>query len=158
MSTAAENPSPQAETNQEHPNKGGSPVSPDSVREPRNTQTKEEPMPTVSQSQHAVLEVAIELVRVDHRLFEITTSLPVPPDLADMENDEVPHDSASYLHGVINCVRQDMLQGAIGVLKGAAQKSDSELRADFKTLYGALEAALAQKKSRGTVDTAAKKR
>ena len=108
----------------------------------------------VSQSQQAVLEVAIELVRMDHRLHQLATSLPLPPDLTEMENDEVPHDAAAYLHGVINCVRTDMIQSAVNSLRTAAYKSDSELRADCKQLYTAWGQAKEQVKQ----DLASKKK
>jgi hypothetical protein len=91
-------------------------------------------MSTVSRVQAEVLEMAIELIRLDNQLHQLAHSLPVPPDLSDMNNDWVPHDEGAHLHGVIQCVRSDLLQDAIATLRAAAHKKDSELRKDFKRL------------------------
>ena len=84
----------------------------------------------------AVLEVALELQRLDQRLFEIGESLALPVDVGKMRGDRVPRSVAAELYGVLEIVRLEPLAEAITSLQEAAQTSEHELRAEFFRRHG----------------------
>jgi hypothetical protein len=84
----------------------------------------------------AVLEVALELQRLDQRLFEIGESLTLPVDVGKMRGDRVPRTVAAELYGIVEVVRQESLAEAISSLQKVAQTSEHELRAEFFQRHG----------------------
>ena len=96
--------------------------------------------PLVRAAQSIVLEVVVELVRLDQRLFEVVQDVPLPGDLVAMGEDEVPHSVGAQLSGIVNAVRNDLLKDAIATLTVAAQTTEEDLRKefvewDFRNLY-----------------------
>jgi len=84
----------------------------------------------------AVLEVALELQRLDQRLFEIGESLVLPIDVVKMRQDRVPRTVVAELYGIVEMVRSESLAEAIASLLKVAQTSEDELRADFFERHG----------------------
>ncbi|MCP4545768.1 MAG: hypothetical protein GY835_04795 [bacterium] len=83
--------------------------------------------------QRAVLEVAIELIRLNKRLTDIAEAVPMPPDVDDMHENITPNTVAVNLHGIVRCVQSDLLLDAISTLIGAANKTDADLRTEHLT-------------------------
>ena len=84
----------------------------------------------------AVLEVALELQRLDQRLFEIGESLVLPMDVGKMRRDRVPRTVAVEVYGIVEMVRSEPLADAITHLLKVAQTSEDELRAEFFERHG----------------------
>ena len=84
----------------------------------------------------AVLEVALELQRLDQRLFEIGELVVLPFDVSKMRQDRVPRTVAAELHGMVEMVRTEPLAEAITSLLKVAQTSEYELRAEFFERHG----------------------
>ncbi len=84
----------------------------------------------------AVLEVALELQRLDQRLFEIGESVALPVDVSKMRQDRVPRTVAAELYGIVEMVRAEPLAEAIANLLKVAQTREAELRADFFARHG----------------------
>ncbi len=89
----------------------------------------------VRASQDSVFEVAIELARLDRRLAEIATSLPLPADAEDLFKERVPSIPAVHLYGLIGAVK-DELQKTVSVLLEAAQIDGVALRREFRSWEG----------------------
>lgn len=83
-----------------------------------------------AEGQLAVLEVAIELIRLNKRLTDITEALPMPPDVDDMHENITPNTVAANLYGIVRCVQNDLPLDAISTLICAANKTDADLRAE----------------------------
>jgi len=86
-----------------------------------------------AEGQLAVIEVAIELIRLNKRLTDITEALPMPPDVDDMHENITPNTVAVNLHGIVRCVQNDLLLDAISTLICAANKTDADLRTEHLT-------------------------
>ncbi len=84
----------------------------------------------------AVLEVALELQRLDQRLFEIGESVVLPFDISKMRRDRVPQSVAAELYGIVELVRAEPLAEAIANLLKVAQTSEEELREEFFERHG----------------------
>jgi hypothetical protein len=89
----------------------------------------------VMASQDAVFEAAIELARVNRRLAQIATSLPLPADVDDLFEDRVPSIPAVHLYGLIGAVT-DELRETVAVLLEAAQIDGVALRREFRNWEG----------------------
>lgn len=87
--------------------------------------------------QRAVLEVAFELQRLDHRLFEICDSLSLPVDVGKMRENRVPRTVAAELHGIVEMVKADYLGAAVANLLKVAQVTEEEIRAEFFEMHEA---------------------
>ena len=85
--------------------------------------------------QTAVLEVALELQRLDQRLFEIGQSVALPWDVSRMRQDRVPRTVAAELYAIVEMVRAEPLAGHRGLAE-VAQTSEEELRAEFFERHG----------------------
>ena len=84
----------------------------------------------------AVLEVALELQRLDQRLFEIGESLVLPVDVGKMRQDRVPRTVAAEVYGIVELVRSEPLAEATANLLKVAQTSEAELREEFFERHG----------------------
>ncbi len=84
----------------------------------------------------AVLEVALELQRLDQRLYEIGESVVLPFDVSKMRRDRVPRSVAAELYGIVEMVRAEPLAEAIANLQKAVQTSEEELREEFFERHG----------------------
>jgi formate dehydrogenase maturation protein FdhE len=84
----------------------------------------------------AVLEVALELQRLDQRLFEIGESVALPVDVSKMRQDRVPRTVAAELYAIVEMVREEPLAAAIADLQKVAQATEEELRAEFFERHG----------------------
>lgn len=87
--------------------------------------------------QQSLFEVAMALARLDRRLVEITASIVLPPDLAQMQEDLISYDVNAHLAGIISCVRHDLLGDAIDLLKQAGEVTAADLRAEHRRLASA---------------------
>lgn len=79
----------------------------------------------------AVLDVAIDLQRISHRLFEITQSLRRPTDLDEMFRDEVPRTVEAEIWGILDLVRDEFLSSAIEELVKVAEVTEEQIREEF---------------------------
>ena len=86
--------------------------------------------------QRAVLEVALELQRLDHRLFEICESLSLPVDVDKMREDRVPRTVAAELYGIVEMVKSDYLAEAVRDLLRVAQVTEEQIREEFFEIHG----------------------
>ncbi len=84
----------------------------------------------------AVLEVALDLQRLDQRLFEICDSMALPADVGKMRHGRVPRTVTAELYGIVEMVRTEPLAEAIAQLLKVAQTSEAELRAEFFERHG----------------------
>lgn len=87
--------------------------------------------PAIRAVRSEVLEVVVDLVRLDHRLFEIAQSVALPADVGGMWENEVPYNEAAEIHATIECVKSEVLAEAITTLRTMAQKTDANLRGEF---------------------------
>ena len=87
--------------------------------------------------QRAVLEVALELQRLDHQLFEICESVSLPADVGKMRESRVPRTVAAELCGIVEMVKADYLAEAVASLLQVAQVTEEQIREEFFELYGA---------------------
>lgn len=85
----------------------------------------------------AVVEVALELQRLDHRLFEICEALRLPADVDKMREGQVPRTVAAELYGIVEMVKAEYLAEAVSNLLGVAQVREEEIREEFVELHGA---------------------
>jgi hypothetical protein len=86
---------------------------------------------TLAEVQDEVVEVAVELVWINKRLNDLAQSVPLPRDVDQMRKNRVPETAAAYLHGMIDVVRQDLLEDAIVTLLAGANRRDADLREEF---------------------------
>ncbi len=84
----------------------------------------------------AVLEVAIELQRLDHRLFDILESVRLPIDVGKMHEERVPRTVLAEIHGIVEMVKSDYLHAAIASLLKLSEVTEEELREEFFELHG----------------------
>ncbi len=84
----------------------------------------------------AVLEVALDLQRLDQRLFEICESVVLPIDVGKMRRERVPRTVAAELYGTVELVRMEPLAEAIANLQKVARTSEEELREEFFERHG----------------------
>lgn len=86
--------------------------------------------------QRAVLEVALDLQRLDHRLFEICEAVSLPADVGKMRENRVPRTVAAELCGIVEMVKADYLAGAVASLLQVAQVTEEQIREEFFELHG----------------------
>ena len=86
--------------------------------------------------QRAVLEVALELQRLDQRLFEICDGLSLPVDVGRMRENRVPRTVSAELHGIVEMVKADYLAAAVVSLLQVAQVTEEQIREEFFELHG----------------------
>ena len=84
----------------------------------------------------AVLDVALELQRLDHRLFEICDGLSLPVDVGKMRENRVPRTVAAELHSIVEMVKADYLAEAVASLLQVAQVTEEQIREEFFELHG----------------------
>jgi len=78
--------------------------------------------PAVAECQQALLEAAIELMRLDYRLKSAAASIPLPADFYCESSDLGAETLEGHLYGLIQAVSQDCLRNAVRALwKGAGQ-------------------------------------
>ncbi len=82
-------------------------------------------------AQRELLEVAIELQRLDQRLHEVATALPRPARQDEMFEGDLPADVATELRGVIAFGQGDRLRPLIASLSAASRLTDDDLRTIF---------------------------
>ena len=86
--------------------------------------------------QRAVLEVALELQRLDHRLFEICEAVGLPGDVDKMRGNRVPRTVAAELRGIVEMVKADYLAAAVANLQQVAQVTEEQIREEFFEMHG----------------------
>jgi hypothetical protein len=86
--------------------------------------------------QRAVLAVALDLQRLDHRLFEICNDLSFPTDVGKMRESRVPRTVAAEVYGIVEMVKADYLTEAVACLLGVAQVTEEQIREEFFELHG----------------------
>ena len=84
----------------------------------------------------AVLDVALELQRLDYRLFEILTALRLPLDLGKMREERVPPTVLVEIYSIVEMVKQEYLQEAIASLLKVSETTEEELREEFFERHG----------------------
>ena len=84
----------------------------------------------------AVLEVALELQRLDQRLFEICESMVLPADVDKMRHERVPRTVMAELYGIVERVRSEPLAEAISELVKVTQTTEQEIREEFFSRHG----------------------
>ncbi len=91
------------------------------------------PNPHLLTAQRRVLEVTLELIELDQRLYEIAEGLPIPPTFVAMEEGLIPYTGTGQLYVTLHRVKGQHLQPAIQALLKAIQKRDEELLTAFVT-------------------------
>lgn len=77
----------------------------------------------VEEAKRSVMEVVLQLTRLDQRLDEIAASVPLPEEPPSMWDPGHPLAVPLQLHEVIRLVRGNYLQEAIAELSWAAQQT-----------------------------------
>lgn len=85
--------------------------------------------------QLAVVDVACELQRLEHRLWQIMESLTLPRDLSTMKAYRTPKTVTAELYSMADLVRGELSEAAQTLLK-TAQTTDEELREEFFSRVG----------------------
>lgn len=88
--------------------------------------------PGLQAARAAVVEVILELVGLDHRLFEIGQSLRLSWDAVEMWENKAPRDPATELYGTLRWVRTELFEEAISGLRKASHESAADLRFEFR--------------------------
>ena len=78
----------------------------------------------------AAIEVAVELMRLDHRLWELYARIPEPSDEAEIWESDWPKSAAMDLRATILVIRLDGLSQAAKRLIASAQQTDEGLRTE----------------------------
>ena len=84
----------------------------------------------------AVLEVAFDLERLSHRLFEITESIKLPADATEMAHERVPRTVEAEIWGIIDLVRSGSLADAIDELMKVTKVTERDIREEFFARHG----------------------
>ncbi len=84
----------------------------------------------------AVLDVALELQRLDYRLFEILNSMRLPLDVSKMREERVPRTVLAEIYGIVEMVKHDYLNDAIRSLLKVCETTEEELREEFFEVHG----------------------
>lgn len=82
-------------------------------------------------ARRAVVDVIVDLVRIEHRLFEIAESVPPPWDSDAMADDRIPPDQGFALAGAVACAPTEDVAELISVLRKAAAINDEYLHQSF---------------------------
>lgn len=82
-------------------------------------------------AQSRVLEMALELQRLDQRLFEFSEALIQPMDIEKIRQGRVPETVVAELYRMVQFVRDEHLGPAIHELVGVCQTTDEALREEF---------------------------
>ncbi len=80
---------------------------------------------TLGEAQEAMLEAAIDLLRLGKRLRDLQTAIPVPHDALELA--ALPH-LGLEIRATLEAVRRDELQRAIDELRTAAELTEEDLR------------------------------
>ncbi len=83
--------------------------------------------------QDAALAVALELMRLDHRLAQLAASIPLPADVETLFEDQDASTPASHLYGMIGAVKVDLREAAQALVE-AAQADEVFLRQEHRRL------------------------
>jgi hypothetical protein len=78
-----------------------------------------------------IRDAVSSLLEVDNRLGEVTESLPLPPDAAQMWDSQVPTSFTTNLYAALEAVRTDCIQDAVATLLHAVRQSDCSLRREW---------------------------
>ena len=89
------------------------------------------PNPLLLAAQRRVLEVALELLELDQRLYEIAVGLPLPPTYIAMEEELIPYTGVGQMYVTVQRVKGQYLQPAIQALLAVTQQRDEELLEAF---------------------------
>jgi hypothetical protein len=82
-------------------------------------------------AQSRVLEMALDLQRLDQRLFEFCEALIQPMDSEKMRQGRVPETVVAELYRIVEMVRSEYLGEAIRELVAVCQTTDEALREEF---------------------------
>lgn len=82
----------------------------------------------VAECQQALLEAAIELMRLDHRLRGAAAAIPLPVDFYSESSDLASETLEGHLYGLIHAVRQECLHNAVRALWKGADEEAAALR------------------------------
>ncbi|HXO20964.1 MAG TPA: hypothetical protein VOA87_13700 [Thermoanaerobaculia bacterium] len=93
---------------------------------------------SAEQTQFAVREIALLLLRILERLEEIADDLPQPPDpeMDAMLEGSIPMSLAVDLRGSLEVAADDCLRPAIKTLEEAAKVTPDDLRREFEQRTG----------------------
>ena len=91
------------------------------------------PNPHLLTAQRRVLEVTLELIELDQRLYEIAEGLPIPTAYVAMEEGLIPYTGVGEMYLTLQRVKGQHLQRAIQALLEVIQKRDEELLTAFVT-------------------------
>ena len=83
--------------------------------------------PHLLAAQRRLLEVTLQLLELDQRLYETAEGLPLPALLTAMEEELIPYSGVGLLYLTVQRVKQRHLQPAIQAFLEVLQKSDEEL-------------------------------
>lgn len=87
--------------------------------------------PHLVSAQRQVLEVTLELIQLDQRLYEIAEGLPISSNYISMEEGLIPYTGVGQMHVTLLQVKGQHLQRAIQALLRLTQQRDDELLTAF---------------------------
>lgn len=77
-------------------------------------------------AQQHVLEVLVDLLRIDHRIYEISEALPLPAIYISMEEGLMPYSGFGHLYVTLQRVKGQYLKPAIETLLKGSQMSHDD--------------------------------
>ena len=83
------------------------------------------------EAQNTLLEIVIDLQRLDHRLRALQSTLHLPPKHDQMARGHLPTRAVAEVHNTIEYVLAMILPPAIDYLSSATKVTDKELRLQF---------------------------
>lgn len=78
-----------------------------------------------------LLEIVSSLYELKHRVAALAQRLPLPPDVEQMWEAQIPSSALANLYSALEAVRSDCLEQGIATLLRAARQSDASLRSEF---------------------------
>ncbi len=85
------------------------------------------PNPHLLAAQRDLLEVAMQLIQLDHRLYEIGEQLPLPSVYIGMEEGILPYTGVGLAYVTLQRVKGQHLKPAIKALLDVTQKTNEDL-------------------------------
>jgi len=84
------------------------------------------PNPRLLSAQQHVLEILVDLLRIDHRIYEISEVLPLPAIYISMEEGLMPYSGFGHLYVTLQRVKGQYLKPAIETLLKGGQMSNDD--------------------------------
>lgn len=96
-----------------------------------STSTQQAASSPVREAQRRIVNIAVWILLLEHRLYEIQQTLPLPAVHLAMEEESIPYGVASAIYGTLGQVGNQHLRHAARKLLEASKLTDQDLSLDF---------------------------